>query len=208
MLTVAAVLLSAGKSIRMRKAKALLDWGPDQSLIQYQIKTLIEVGYAPVVVVLGHNAKMLATHIPDHPMVTTVINGSYWAGRSSSIVEGIRSLPKAIDGILVISIDQPRSPEMLRNLRQKWEDTEPRPPVAVPTYAGQIGHPPLFSGSLVPMLLNISEKSQGMREVMVGFAKQRLLVPTNDPLTLTNMNTPEDYLKILNVASASTMYQL
>lgn len=208
MTTVAAVLLSAGESTRMGKTKALLDWGAGQSLLRYQIATLMKAGYSPVVVVLGHNPETLANQIPDHPDVKSIINQDYQSGRASSVAQGVSSLPKDIDGVLVISIDQPRSITMLEQLKQEWESTKPRPPIAVPTYGGRVGHPTLFNGSLVPMLLNLSEKSEGMRSLMVDFRERRLLVPTDDPLTLTNMNTPEDYSKTLNIATNSRMYQL
>ncbi len=76
-------------------------------------------------------------------------------------------------------------------LRERW--AVDRPHIVVPSLDGKPGHPPLFDKALVPEVLEISEETEGLRQVMRDFADQRVLVPVKDPLTLTNLNTREDY---------------
>lgn len=195
---IAAVLLAAGESTRMGEPKALLPWG-GQPLIAHQVSALHEAGYAPLVVVLGHGAERVAEALPDHITLDVAINARYEQGRTTSIVLGVLRLIEAgVDGVVIASVDQPRSAGMLRTLREAFE--RERPQIAVPSLDGRPGHPPLFSGGLLPELLQVTEETEGLRQVMRNFHDGRLLVPVDDPLTLTNLNTQDDYEAALKLA--------
>ena len=189
---VAAVLLAAGESTRMGEMKALLPWRDGQPLIAAQVRALHEAGYGPIVVVVGHEAERVSAALPGDVPVNVIINERYAQGRSSSIFAGVMSLTHEVpDAVLVVSVDQPRSAAMLRSLREAWEREQP--PIAVPSLDGRAGHPPIFAGELIPELLQVDERSAGLRQVMRNFGGGRLLVAVDDPLTLTNLNTRADY---------------
>ena len=197
---VAAVLLAAGESTRMGEPKALLPWG-GQPLIAHHVSALHEAGYAPLVVVLGHDAELVAGALPSDVSLEQAVNARYEQGRTTSIVLGVLRLIEArVDGVLIASVDQPRSAGMLRTLREAFE--RERPQIAVPSLGGRPGHPPLFSRELLPELLKVSEQTEGLRQVMRDFGDGRLLVPVDDPLTLTNLNTHEEYEAALKLAGA------
>ena len=206
-LRVAAVVLAAGESTRMGEPKALLAWPPspwpDATLLSHAVLSALEAGYAPVVVVLGHDTEALRPHAPTGGSVRVAVNARYAEGRATSIARGAEALTgEAIDGVLVASVDQPRTVEMLRTLREAWQRARPRPPLAVPTYEGRAGHPPLFDAALLPELLRVSEERQGLREVTARHCAVRLDVPCADPLTAVNLNTPADYERALRLAGA------
>ena len=48
----------------------------------------------------------------------------------------------------------------------------------------------------------VTEEREGLREVVGRHREERLLVPTDDPLTLTNLNTREDYEAALRAAAS------
>ncbi len=195
---IAAVLLAAGESTRMREPKALLPWG-GQPLIAHHVSALHEAGYGPLVVVLGHGAERVAEALPGHITLEVAVNARYEQGRTTSIVLGVlRLIEAAVDGVVIASVDQPRSAEMLRTLREAFE--RERPQIAVPSLGGRPGHPPLFSGALLPELLKVSEETEGLRQVMRDVGEGRLLVPVDDPLTLTNLNPHEEYEAALKLA--------
>ena len=199
---VAAVLLAAGESTRMQQPKALLPWINDELLISYQVHALHSAGYDPIVVVLGHNPYQIDDALPDDVNLTAIVNDRYKMGRSTSIVTGVlRVATPDTDALLIISVDQPRSVSMLRTLRQAWELNQPD--IAIPSLGGKNGHPPLFSGALIPELLQVTEEEEGLRQVMRNFADGRLSVSVDDQLTLTNLNTPEDYEAALAVARSA-----
>jgi molybdenum cofactor cytidylyltransferase len=199
-MTVAAVLLAGGESSRMGEPKALLPWVDGAPLIAYQINALALAGYAPIVVVLGHAPDALRAAIPAGVDISVVVNERYQDGRSTSIVAGLGPLPVTrTEAVLITSVDQPRSVDLLLALREAWE--RERPPIAVPSLNHRVGHPPLFSAALLPELLGVTEEREGLRQVMQAHAEERLFVEVDDPLTLTNLNTPEDYEAALKVVS-------
>ena len=195
---VAAALLAAGESSRMQEMKALLPWIGGKPLLAHQTQALWAAGYAPIIVVLGHLADRLRQALTGPEPTLIVENPRYREGRTTSIVAGLRALPDDVAGALVVSVDQPRSVRLLAALREAWLAS--RPPIAAPSLDGQAGHPPLFSASLLPELLAITEERQGLREVAARHRAERLLVPVNDPLTLTNLNTREEYEAALRLA--------
>ena len=242
MSTVAAIVLAAGESTRMGELKALLPWG-STNLLGHAIASVVEAGYAPVVVVLGHEAERLQAEVQRaHPStgsgraesgvqstvhpealeartdLRVLVNERYREGRATSIVAGVEALisqqpgaggggreseagggGREFDGLLIASVDQPRSAAMLRELREAWEAARPRPMVGAPALGGRAGHPALFDASLMDELLAVTEERQGLREVVARHRAARLLVPTDDPLALTNINTHDDYEQALKL---------
>ena len=195
---VAAVLLAAGESTRMGEMKALLPWTSGATLIAHQAGALARAGYDPLVVVLGHRADELRAELRGAPQAVVVENERYREGRATSIVAGVRALPDGVDAVLVVSVDQPRSDALLASLREAW--AAERPAFAAPSLGERAGHPPLFGASLLPELLAVTEEGEGLREVVSRHRGERLLVPTDDPLALTNLNTRDDYESALRVA--------
>ena len=196
---VAAVLLAAGESTRMQEMKALLPWTSGRSLLAHQARALVGAGYYPVIVVLGHLADRLREEVADARHTFVVENPRYREGRTTSIVAGLRALPPGADGVLIVSVDQPRSDALLASLRGAWLAEQPL--LAVPSLDGRAGHPPLFAASLLPDLFAVTEEGEGLREVVSRYRQERLLVPTRDPLTLTNLNTRADYEAALKASS-------
>lgn len=196
---VAAVLLAGGESSRMGESKALLPWTTGEPLIAYHVHALHQAGYSPIIVVLGHIPQEINRAIPTDVDVTVVVNERYQDGRSSSIVTGVLQVATPdIDAFVVASVDQPRTVEMLRTLRETWEREQPS--IAMPSYQHHSGHPPLFDAALVTEVLQVTEEEQGLRQVIRNFAEDRLFVNVDDPLTLTNLNTHEDYEAALKIA--------
>lgn len=190
-LTIGAVILAAGESTRMHDLKALLPWRGGRSLLASQVLSVTEAGYASPVVVLGHMAERLDMELA--PLnARSIFNPRYLEGRSSSIVVGVlEMLQERVDAFLLINVDQPRSVQTLRILRESYKKVQPL--IALPTANGKPGHPPIFDASMIPELLQVEEQTQGLRQVMSNFYDQRLLVPVEDPLTLIDLNTPTDY---------------
>src|SRR5262245_23358738 len=102
----AAVLLAAGESPRMGGLKALPDWR-GQPLLLYQLDQLSSAGLDPIIVVLGHRAEALLPYV-ERSGARAVENPIYQEGRASSVRAGARALPPDCDGVLVLSVDQPR----------------------------------------------------------------------------------------------------
>ena len=190
----AAILLAAGASTRMKLIaphKALLDWR-GQPLIAAQIDALRQAGCDFIVVVLGANAHLLRDALPDQPDVRTVSNSAWRQGRAGSIRCGARALPRRTQSVAVASVDQPVSPDALRQTIAALHN-RPDALIAVPRSDGRNGHPPVLRADLIPELRQVDERGQGLRALRRRHAGCTIFVDTDDPDVLLNLNTPDRY---------------
>lgn len=183
----------------MGESKALLPWTTGEPLVAYHVRALHQAGYSPIIAVLGHAPEEINKALPKDIDITVVVNQHYALGRCSSIVTGVSQIATPdIDAFVIASVDQPRSIEMLRTLRETWEHGQPS--IAMPSYKHRSGHPPLFSSTLITEVLQVTEEEQGLRQVIRDFDHDLLFVNVEDPLTLANLNTREDYETALRIA--------
>ena len=188
--SVVALLLAAGESRRMGQSKALLPWR-GATLLQYQTAQLLKAGVRRVIVVLGHEADRLLPLVQGAPGVTAVVNPDYRQGRTTSIRAGLGRAPPGCQGVLVLSVDQPRDAAILRRLVQKFG----RGPkgIVMPAHRGRNGHPAIFAGDLMQEMLAIREETQGLRAVVERHRAEVRPGPFDTPEVLLDINTPEEY---------------
>lgn len=128
----AAVVLAAGASVRLGESKQLARLG-GETLLERAIRTAREAGCAPLVVVLGADAKQIQTQC-DLSDAVVAVNDEWSEGMASSIRVGVGKLQDA-DGVVLMTCDQPAvTAEHLRALMKSGEAT-------ASSYAGQRGVP-------------------------------------------------------------------
>lgn len=173
------VILAAGGSTRMGRAKALLELN-GAPLVLGHVRSLARV-CARVRVVLGGHGAQIEAALPAE--VERVWNPR-WAetGMSDSLALALHDLPEEAEA-LVTPVDLPPAPpEVLRALLRAG-------PPAVPTFEGRDGHPVyLVAGPIRAALARapLDRALNGARRVEVAWAE-----------TLANLNTPEDWAEIL-----------
>ena len=118
--TVGALVLAAGASSRMGRAKALLDWD-GKPLLQHQIDELLAAGCDPVVVVLGHESRPIEEAVDRTDVSQIVINTQHMSGRASSVRVGMAVLNDAtvsgaVGAVIIASVDTPCSASTARLL--------------------------------------------------------------------------------------------
>ena len=190
--SVGAVLLAAGESTRMDHPKQLLSWS-GMPLLEYQIRQLLATDVSQVVVVLGHRYEDLSPIVGPFSgsRLSVVRNKAYKEGKTTSIRAGIVELSADAAAIVLLAVDQPRPANLIQRLVDThiWDANF----ISVPSYHGKHGHPPVFDASLRDELLAITEKGQGIREVIQRHQQRLRDVPMDEPIVLVNINTPEDY---------------
>ena len=174
----------------MGHPKALLDW-QGVPLVQYQVRSLIASGVGQVIAVLGHRAESIRPHVEGEPGAEVVVNLRYKTGKSSSVRAGLKMLNTGVEHVLIISVDQPRSSKLLSEVLEAH--LRHGSSITYPAYQGRGGHPVLFSRSLLPELMGISEARMGLREVIERHSAEVNRVPVDDPEAILDMNTAEDY---------------
>ncbi len=186
-----AILLAAGESSRMGRLKALLPWR-GKTLLENQVDALLEGGAERVVVVLGHRANELRPLLEDKQGVTWALNPDYLQGKTTSIRAGLAALDEAeVDDILLLNVDQPRSPADVSAVLDTHRALGSV--VTVPEYMGKGGHPIALSASLLPELLQINEETQGIKAVVRRRPDAVRRFPLDNPEILLDLNTPEQY---------------
>lgn len=173
----------------MRSPKPLLVWH-GVTLLEYQISALLTGGVAEVVVVLGHQAETVATHV-ERTDARFVVNSAYKLGKSTSIRAGLRAVDPDAEAVLLLAVDQPRTPKIVSEVIRAHFQSGTL--ITSPRFEGHGGHPLIFSTSLKGELARISEDKQGIREVFEAHRHQVAEVHTDDPMVRLDLNTPEEY---------------
>jgi molybdenum cofactor cytidylyltransferase len=184
---VVAVLTAAGRSSRMGRHKALLEWH-GLPLITHQVRALMAL--REVIVVLGHEVQAIRPFVPVSPKVRVFENPDYEQGRTSTLLTAFRAIDTRPAGILVAAVDQPLIPAVLATL---LHEHRPCSPIAVPVHRAQRGHPVLFRGDLLPELQGIAEEREGLREVVQRHRAGRQKIEVADPGIWLDLNHPLEY---------------
>jgi len=187
---IAAILLAAGESRRMGHPKPLLPW-LGTTLIAYQVEQLTLAGAAPIVVVLGAEARRAAVPLRGYRELVLVFNPLYSLGKTTSLQAGVRALPSGVGALLVLAVDQPRRSETLQQLLNAHLQGSAL--ITTPVYRGRRGHPPVLSSPLLPDLHDLLEEEQGLRGVMRRYQSRTQQIPVESPEVLLDLNSPEDY---------------
>ena len=188
---ISAILTAAGESTRMGRPKPLLPWH-GATLLEHQIKCLVNGGAVEVVVVLGHKADSIAPYVKG-PRVRYVRNPGYRHGKITSIRAGLETVDPEAQGLLLLAVDQPRTSEIISKVVRAHIDADAL--ITSPRYQGHGGHPLIFSSSLKEELLGITEENQGIRELFQAHRKEVNEVEMDDPMLRLDLNTLEDYEK-------------
>src|SRR5262245_776225 len=100
---IAAIVLAAGRSERMKYPKPLLIFGKETA-IDRVIRVAREAGADPVIVVLGHEPDRIRANATLEG-ATVLVNSDYAQGQTSSLQTGLRALPADVSAALVHPAD-------------------------------------------------------------------------------------------------------
>jgi molybdenum cofactor cytidylyltransferase len=161
----AIIILAAGKSTRVGRAKQLLTIGGN-SLIRHAVETAISSGLQPVLAVLGSSGEIITTELSG--LEVRIVENSAWEeGMASSIRSGLKELmefsPQS-DGCIIMVCDQPLvSSELLKRLLNAQHKSGK--PIVASKYEEAIGTPALFHRSMYPTLLGL-KGDRGAKKIM------------------------------------------
>ena len=187
---VGAVLLAAGQSRRMGRAKGLLPWA-GKPLLRHQVDVLYGTSVDEIAVVLGEGVDELAPLVPDDGRVKTVWNARHAAGRSGSAIIGTLALRHS-QAVMFCNVDQPLSTGLVEDFL-RGAGAAPDFAIAVAAYGGKRGHPVLIRRALFPEVTSISESSEGLRAVIRKDPARVLTVPVDSPNAHLGFNTRDEY---------------
>ena len=184
------IILSGGKSQRMNYPKAMLSWG-DSILINYQIISLFNAGCSEVVVVTGKDHEVISKNIIKYNNLKLVYNSSYEKGKTTSIKSGLEKVSDISDTIMIIAVDQPRPPHIIKKLIEFHNNNNFD--ITYPIYKKRGGHPLIFAKKMLPELLKISENKKGIREIFNNQNFTHGKLDFASMIVRVDINTIEDY---------------
>lgn len=188
---VSAVLLAAGLSGRMGRPKQLLPLG-DRTVIEQCIGSIIAAGLAEIVVVLGPGQEEIAQLIRPLP-VAIAANDIGQSEMADSVRTGLRAVGAGASGILICLSDHPLiMPETIRAVIALHREHPES--IIIPCCSGKRGHPALFPMGIIR---EISGKNS-LRDVRDSRAETIRYMDVADEGVLLDMDTPEDYARILD----------
>jgi molybdenum cofactor cytidylyltransferase len=195
--SVSGILLAAGESTRMRTPKALLDWD-GKSLLESQVNSLRNAGVSDIIVVLGHYVNEFISVLNNYEGYLQIVeNSNYWKGKTTSIIKGLENISADSDMLVLLAVDQPRPANLIATLISSHRNTNAL--ITHPSYEGKGGHPLIFDKILFKELAVISEKTEGIRNIVKKYMHRLNVIQVNNPIVRVDINTPEDYLYALSI---------
>jgi molybdenum cofactor cytidylyltransferase len=187
----AGVILAAGEARRMGQPKQLMDWH-GKPFVRAVAETALAAGLAPVVVVSGQAHSGVEQALDGLP-VTLVHNPGWMGGQGTSVAVGVKALPPQVGSAVFLLADQPQvSAQVIERLVESHAGS--LAPITAPEIGGKRANPVIFDRRLFAELAELSGEAGG-RAV---FARHPVsLLPWDDDRLLMDVDTPEDYARLL-----------
>ncbi|MBI3163595.1 MAG: nucleotidyltransferase family protein [Chloroflexi bacterium] len=194
---ITAIILAAGRSTRMREPKMLMPWG-ESTVLQTVIATVKSAGIDDILVVTGGARERVESLLGES--VRAVFNEMYESGEMlSSIQAGLRTVKAEAQAALIFLGDQPQVKD--RTVRSVCDEfLKNKPPIVVPSYQMQRGHPWLITRSLWSEILEM-KPPQSPRDFLNRHADKISYVTVDTPSIVEDLDTPEDYRRYTHTSS-------
>ncbi len=142
------IILAAGVSARLGRAKQLLAHRNGQTLISHTCQLALTSGLQPIVLVLGARKDIILDEIKGLD-IQLAFNDLWAEGIAGSIKKGLNQLlggSPALTAVIILVCDQPfLTAEVIKKLASVYSETDK--PIIASSYHGVLGTPVLFERS-------------------------------------------------------------
>lgn len=195
---IAAIVLAAGASSRMGRPKAALPLGTHGATVLSQgVSSLLAAGVPRVVVVAGAHVAAVRDSLGVCPEPVRIVEHPGWQdGQLSSLLCGLDAIDDPrLEAMLMTLVDVPLvSPDTTRRLIRAWR--ERRAAIVRPARGEEHGHPVLFDRRVFEAL-RTADPARGAKPVVHAHAHDTINLPVDDEGAFLDLDTPEDYQRIL-----------
>jgi CTP:molybdopterin cytidylyltransferase MocA len=192
-----AIVLAAGRSSRMGRAKATLPVGGGHTFLTRIVRTFLDAGVDDVIVVVGHDAEQIARSFAVSGLPARfVVNREYDKGQLSSLLAGINALDRpGVSAVLVTLVDVPLvSASTVRTVIDTYRRS--RAPIVRPTSGDRHGHPLLIDRALFDAL-RAADPATGAKPIVRAHASAVGDIAVDDEGAYTDIDTEDDYRKTI-----------
>ena len=202
---ISGIVLAAGASSRMGQAKAALPLGTGQTVVGRVVTTLLAGGVPRLVVVAGAHIDAVRHALPSfaeavgrpvEPRVRVVEHLGWESGQLSSLLAGLDAIDDPLlEAALVTLVDVPMvTPATVASVISAWRSS--RAPIVRPAKGDRHGHPVIFDRAVFDELRS-ADPNIGAKAVFARHKDRIVNVEVNDDGAFEDIDTPEDYQKIL-----------
>jgi molybdenum cofactor cytidylyltransferase len=192
-----AIVLAAGRSSRMGRAKAALPLGDGDTFLTRIVRTFLDAGVDDVIVVVGHDRDAIAASFAESGLPARfVVNEDYDRGQLSSLIAGLAVVDRpGVAAVLVTLVDVPLvSAATVRAVIDCYRRTAAR--IVRPTSGTRHGHPLLIDRSLFQEL-RAADPEAGAKPVVRAHASTVGDIPIEDGGAFTDIDTVDEYARVV-----------
>ena len=193
----AAILLAAGQSRRMGTCKQLLPL-EGLTIIARSLEMLLAGGIGELIVVIGPDGDEVARAAQDYP-VRIVRSPDPRGDMATSVRTGRDLLSPTAPAAVIALCDHPL---VTAATIARLVEAHRRNPhaIIIPCHNGRRGHPPLFPRHLLDDLV----APLTLRDLLRSNPEQIEFLESDDAGVLIDMDTPEDYRRIVDLLKAGS----
>ena len=193
-MVIAAILLAAGDAAIDGVPLALLPWGDDSTLIEYEITQLQAAGVEVVEVVLGSEAERIIPLVSGND-VEPIVDPRWQAGEASWLRVGASAVPRNTEAAIITRVEEPRSADAYRRLLDEYRRTHAAMTRA--SYAGAHGCPLVVDAQTLAAVRNTSDG--GGLDAIVARSAGRVAIVEMDASLSVAIATAADYAQALSL---------
>lgn len=198
MCKIGAVILAAGKSVRMGKPKLLMPF-KGNPLFTYPLKLAIHQQLQPIVCVTGRYHEQIKEILElEKNDITLTYNPFFESGLASSLKAGIHTIKDQVDGAMIFLGDQPLIPnEVVQKMIEEYKKGKKKGiKIIRPLFGSRLGHPILFDQSLFPEF-NVLQGDEGGKSILKKHQVSLKLLHFQNEDWGIDIDTEEEYQTLL-----------
>ena len=186
---ISVILLAGGESKRMNGENKLTKKIDGIPLINHAVKNILSSSINELIIVLGYQKDAIKKIIKKNDKIRFAFNKNFKTGMASSIITGLKKLPKKNKAFFISLGDMPYIKSEIYNLLINSMNNKD---IVVPIYNGTQGHPVLFDNSVKKEIMSI-HGDVGAKKIL-SLNKSRLKEIEIDSISINkDFNTKDNF---------------